>query len=162
MVIGHDHDHLECASPPKTPIRQRLGKDPDIQESEKIPLRAPLGFEVPEDPALAVQLKHIQLHLDILAHVVLESLCPGLDEVDVLAGAVECGAGVGAIVAGADSIAVEGGGAVRRCCCPLTYHEPLVTVLGVGGDIFADKLSVLGWLHGGEVVVEDLVLVVVH
>lgn len=74
---------------------------------------------------------------------------------------MEGGTGVGAVATSTDAIAVEGSGAVGGGGGPLADDEPFVAVLGVGGDVAADELTMLERLHGGEVVVEDLVFVVV-
>lgn len=57
------------------------------------------------------------------------------------------GAGEGAVVAGADLVAVEGGGAVGHGGCPFANDGP-VGLGGVGLGIVADELTVLlgGWV----------------
>lgn len=110
---------------------------------------------------MRVQLVDIQLRLDVLAHVVLERRRPRLDEVDGGAGAVEGGSGEGAVVAGADAVAVECGGAVGHRRRPFADHEPLVAVGGVRRDVAADELPMLGRLHGSKIIAEDLVFMVV-
>ncbi len=139
-----------------------MREDADVQQAEHIPFRTSLGLEVPKDPTLTVQLKDIQLSLDVLSHVVLELLAPRLDEIDVFARTPECAASKGPIVASSDTIPVEGGGAVGHGSRPFANDEPLVTVLRVRGDVVADKLSMLCRRHGGKVVVEDLVFVMVN
>ena len=85
---------------------ERLWENAGVEQAEEVPLRARLGLEVPEDPAAGVLLKDLELGLDVAAHVVLELVAPGFDEVDVLAGADVGRVGVGAVVAGADAVAV--------------------------------------------------------
>lgn len=153
--------HSKRARLTKVTRRKWLREDSNIQQSEQIPFRTRLGLEVPKDPTLTIQLKDIQLRLDEVSHIIPELLAPRLDEIDGFARPAEGAAGKGAIVAGADAVAVEGGGAVGHSGGPLADDEPLVTVLGVGGDVVADKLSVLGGRQGGEVVIEDLVFVMV-
>jgi len=75
---------------------------------------------------------------------------------------VESGSRKGAVVAGADAISVERRGAISHGGCPFTDYKPFIAVLAVGGDVVADELSVLVWLHSSEVIVEDLIFVVVH
>lgn len=69
-------------------------------------------------------------------------------------------AGVGTVVASADSIAVESGGAVSHGARPLADDRPFVRA-GVDVCVVADVLAVLPRLHGDKIVAEARVLVVV-
>ena len=102
------------------------------------------------------------MRLNVSTHVILERLTPRLDEVDIRTRPAEGGAREGTVVASPDTIPVERGGAIRHRSGPFTDHEPFIAVLGVGGDVVADELSVFVGLHGGEVVVEDLIFVMVY
>ena len=132
-----------------------------MQQTKQIPLGARLGLEIPKDPPLTVELVDIQLRLDILTHLILERLRPRLDEIDGLAGTTVHRPRKGAVIASADPVAIERSGAVGHGRGPLANDEPLVAASAVGGDVITDELAVLPGLHGGKVVVEDLVFVVV-
>jgi hypothetical protein len=152
---------LKRASAPKPPLPQRLRKHPDIQQAKQIPFGTGLGLKVPKDPPLTIPLVHIQLRLNILTHIILEGLRPGLDEVDRLARPAVGGAGKGPVIAGADAVAVKRSRTVGHGRGPLADDEPLVAPGRVSGCVVADELAVLPGRHGGEVVAEDLVFVVV-
>ncbi len=96
-----------------------------------------------------------------MTHVILERLTPRLDEIDSLTGPTECGTRVGAVIASPNAIPIKRGGAIRHRGRPFTNHHPFIAVLGIRGPVAANELSVFVGLHGGEVVVEDLILVVV-
>lgn len=53
------------------PISQWLGKDSSVNQSECVPLSTGLSLEVPEDPALRVLLKRLELCFDVAASIVL-------------------------------------------------------------------------------------------
>lgn len=141
-------------------VRQRLREDAVIDQTECVPLGARLGLEIPEDPALGVALEGLQLRLDVSSGVILESLRPLVDVVNVGAGTDVCAAGVCAIVARADAVAVQCGGAVGHGGAPFANEGPLVGAR-VDVCVVADVLSVLPGLHSDELVGEALVLVMV-
>ena len=135
--------HLERANLAKLPRRQRLREDPRIQQPEQIPLGARFGLEVPEHPAPRVLLVDLELGLDVAADVVAIGLGPGGEVVDGGAGADEGGARIGAVVAGADEVAVKGRGAVGHGGGPFTDDGPVRLVGGVGHGVVADELAML-------------------
>ena len=112
-------------------------------------------------PAVGVTLESLKLRLDEAAHFVLPCLSPGLDEVDVLTTAVVRRARVSAVVASADAIAVESGGAVGHGAGPLADDRPLVRAR-VYVCVIADVLTVLPRLHSDEIIAEARVFVVVY
>ena len=111
-------------------------------------------------PSISVALESLKLGLDEAAHVVLESLRPGLHEVDAVAAAVVGAAGVSAVVTGSDSVAVESSSTVGHGAGPLADDGPLVRAR-VDVCVVADVLAVLPRHHGDEIVGEARVLVVV-
>ena len=172
---------LVCANLSELAVGERLGEDAVVDEAESVPFGRAFGFEVPEYPAVSlvftlfkqntrilinlpavgVALESFKLRLDEAAHIVLPGLRPRLDVVHVFAAAVVRGARVSAVVASADTVAVESGGTVSHGARPLTDNGPLVRTI-VGVLVVADVLAVLPRLHGNKAVAEARVLVVVN
>jgi hypothetical protein len=73
---------------------------------------------------------------------------------------VECGVWIGAVVAGADAVAVEIGGAVCNGSGPFADEGPFVGA-AVGAGVVAYRLTMLPGCYTDEIVVEDLVIVVI-
>lgn len=145
----------------KLAISQRLRENPIVNKTLGVPLGRALRLPSPEDPAFSLTLERLELGLDIPVHVVAQRLAPGVDVVPVLAGANVGGVRVGAVVAGADAVAVQGRRAVGHGGGPFADDGPFVRA-GVDARVVADVLPVLPGLHGDELVGEALVLVVVE
>jgi hypothetical protein len=89
--------------------------DTIVQQSEEVPLGRCLGLEVPEDPARSLFFADVDLGADVVRGGGLEVLRPLVDEVDIrarsdvfgaLVAAIVRGTREGAVVAGADAVAV--------------------------------------------------------
>jgi hypothetical protein len=66
-----------CTKLPKLPLRNRLRKDPTIEQLEQIPFPSTaLRLEVPKDPPISLRLKSIKLRLNIPSRVILPRLTP--------------------------------------------------------------------------------------
>ncbi len=124
-------------------IGERLREDAGVQEAEQIPLGAGLGLKIPEDPAPRVRLVGLQLRFNVTSRIIFELLTPRLDEVDVGAWTDEFAAGIGAVVARADSVPVQRGGAVGLGGRPFADDDPVVGIGGVAANIVANCLAML-------------------
>ena len=125
------------------PLRERLRKHAGIEQTEKIPLGTGFSLEVPEDPAVGESLVDIQLCLDELPRVVLKGLIPCIDEIDTAARPVVRAARIITLVAGANAITIESGGAVRHRSRPFPNYHPVVDIGRVCTRVTAGELAVL-------------------
>ena len=120
-----------------------MGEHSGVQQSEKVPLGASFGLEVPEYPAIGEALIDIQLRLDKLSRVILEGLIPRVDEIDTAARTMVCAARVVSFVAGTNAVAVERRGAIGHCSGPFANDDPVVNIGGVCTRVAASELAVL-------------------
>lgn len=94
-----------------------------------------------------MRLVGLQLRFNESSRVVFELLAPCLDEVDVGARTDIFAAGIGAVVASADPVPVQSGGAVGLCSRPFADNDPVVGIGGVGNNIVANRLPMLLHAH---------------
>lgn len=121
-----------------------IRKDTGVEQAEEIPLSARLGLEVPEDETLRLLLIHVELCVDVILSIGLLGLIPGVDEVDITAGArTGSAAWEVAFPARTKSVTVERGGAVSHGRGPLTNNHPVVAVGSVRRSIAANLLYML-------------------
>lgn len=119
-----------------------------------------LSLEIPENPSIRLRLVARQLRAQIILHIRFERIAPLRDIRFVFAGTDVRGAGICAVVAGADTVAVERIGAIGHGGGEFTDDDPFVGTC-VGAGVGADVVDVFGGGHGDEGVAEDLVFVVV-
>lgn len=140
--------------------RSQIGENAILHQLCRIPLMSALGLEIPENPSIRLGLIARQLRAQIILHVCFEVVAPRRDIRFALAGTDVRGAGIRAVVAGADAVAVECICAIGHGGGEFAYDDPFVGA-GVGARVAADIFNVFSCGHGDEGVAEDLVFVVV-
>lgn len=94
-----------------------------------------------------MRLVGLQLRFNISSRIVFELLAPRLDEVDVGARTDVFAARIGAVIASADPVPVQSGGAVGLCSRPFADNDPVVGIGGVATNIVANRLPMLLHAH---------------
>lgn len=129
-----------------------MREDTSIHQGEEVPLgrAGVLGLEVPENPAVSVLLKNVQLGFDVGTGIGLEGGVPGGQVARGVAASDVARTGVGPVVAGADTVTVEVFGAVSQGTGPFADNDPFAnkacqysksmsgrweSLLGVGGVV---------------------------
>ena len=134
------------------------------QQVTHVPLRRPLRGPSPEDPA-RLALIRLNLRLDELADVGLLEVRQASGAAIDLARAAAGGArraGLAAVVARADALAVEVLGAVRDGAGPLADEGGLVAGDEMSAGELADGADVCVDVHGKLALIEDMIVVGVH
>lgn len=138
----------------------QIWKDAIIKQLERIPLVRAFRLEVPENPSIGLRFKIGQLSTQIVPHVVLETITPGVNIGFAFTRADVGGIGVCAIVAGTETESIESPCAISHRSCEFADDGPFVGA-GIGMLVGADVVDMLACAHGDERIGENLVFVMI-
>ena len=124
-------------------VQWKLWKDTGVNKSKKVPFGASLRLEVPENPTVGHLLIHLDLSLDVLSCIIFQSLIPGIDEVDGIAGTYTRCIWLITVILSPDTVSIERSSAICHCGSPFADNHPVVNICRICACMTAHELSML-------------------